>query len=70
MGQHMAVVLDVKLPNRVHVYAPGVKGYIPVDWKPDDSAAIKSAPAWRRKRGGCCEVIELCEFQLQTKIHS
>lgn len=44
MGQHLALILDVKLADRVHVYAPGVKGYIPVDWKIDDSSAFKAEP--------------------------
>jgi len=45
MGHHVSLVLDVALPPHVHVYAPGVKGYIPVDWKQTDTQAAKSASA-------------------------
>lgn len=43
MGQHLALMLDVDLPPRVHVYAPGVHdGYIPIDWKQNETPAAKS----------------------------
>lgn len=45
MGQHLSLMLDVKLADRVHVYAPGVKGYIPIDWQLDQSPAFKPDPA-------------------------
>ncbi len=45
MGQHVALILNVKLADRVHVYAPGVQGYIPIDWELAPSAAIKAGPA-------------------------
>jgi len=45
VGQQVALILDVKLGNRVHVYAPGVKGYIPIDWEIAWSAGIKAGPA-------------------------
>ena len=45
MGQHVMLMLDVKLADRVHVYAPGVTGYIPIDWEIDSSAAVKAGPA-------------------------
>jgi len=41
MGQHITLILDVDLPARVHVYAPGVQGYIPIDWTQTDSGAAK-----------------------------
>ncbi len=44
-GQHIALILDVKLQNRVHVYAPGVKNYIPIDWEIVQSAGIETGPA-------------------------
>lgn len=31
-GQHIALTLDVELRSKMHVYAPGVQGYIPIDW--------------------------------------
>jgi AhpC/TSA family/Disulphide bond corrector protein DsbC len=32
-GQRVALVLDLELKPGMHVYAPGVEGYIPIDWK-------------------------------------
>lgn len=33
-GQRAALVLEVELPEGMHVYAPGVEGgYIPIDWQ-------------------------------------
>ena len=40
-GQRIALVLDIELKPRMHVYAPGVEGYIPIDWKMDDSDTAK-----------------------------
>lgn len=31
-GQRIALVLDISLKPRMHVYAPGVEGYIGIDW--------------------------------------
>jgi hypothetical protein len=45
MGHHISLMLDVNLPPKVHVYAPGVQGYIPIDWKQAETSAAKSAPA-------------------------
>jgi hypothetical protein len=42
MGRHVSLMVDVELPARVHVYAPGVKGYIPIEWKQEDISAAKS----------------------------
>lgn len=41
MGQRLALILDVDVPPNVHVYAPGVKGYIPIDWQLPQTAAFK-----------------------------
>lgn len=41
-GQHIALILDAKLGDGVHVYAPGVQGYIPIDWELTPSSAIKA----------------------------
>jgi hypothetical protein len=35
---HSALELD--LQPGMHVYAPGVQGYIPIDWKLDDSGPV------------------------------
>jgi len=41
----IALTLDIDLGPNMHVYAPGVDGYIPIDWKMEDSAAAHSSPA-------------------------
>jgi len=33
VGQRLALVLDIDLKRKMHVYAPGVVGYIPIEWK-------------------------------------
>lgn len=38
-GQRIALVLDLTLKPKMHVYAPGVEGYIPIDWTMNDSEA-------------------------------
>jgi len=35
--QRVALVLDVEMKPGMHVYAPGVEGYIPIEWKMKDS---------------------------------
>jgi Thiol:disulfide interchange protein DsbD, N-terminal len=44
-GQRVALILDIDLDPSMHVYAPGVEGYIPIDWKMQDSpvAAVHDA---------------------------
>jgi len=32
-GSHITLVLDLDLKPGMHVYAPGVTGYIPIDWQ-------------------------------------
>ena len=41
VGQRIALALDIELKPNMHVYAPGVSGYIPIDWtiKESDAAA-------------------------------
>ena len=38
-GQRVALSLDIELKPNVHVYAPGVEGYIPIEWKMKESDA-------------------------------
>lgn len=38
-GERVALVIDVELEPGMHVYAPGVEGYIPIEWKMENSAA-------------------------------
>ena len=39
VGQRVALTLDIELKPDMHVYAPGVEGYIPIDWTMKDSDA-------------------------------
>ncbi len=48
-GDRIALTLDLDLDPGMHVYAPGVEGYIPIDWKMQDSpGATASAPEFPR----------------------
>lgn len=38
-GHRVALALDIDLRPNMHLYAPGVQGYIPIDWKMKDSGA-------------------------------
>jgi hypothetical protein len=35
-GLRIALSLDIELKPAMHVYAPGVQGYIPIDWRLDE----------------------------------
>lgn len=43
-GQRIALVIDIELKPNMHVYAPGVQGYIPIDWKIKDTGAWTTQP--------------------------
>ena len=43
-GHRVLLSLELDLPARMHVYAPGVSGYIPVDWNMDPAGGVKSQP--------------------------
>ncbi len=48
-GDRIALELDLDLYPGMHVYAPGVEGYIPIDWKMQDSPdATVHAPEFPR----------------------
>jgi hypothetical protein len=44
-GHRVVLSLEINLKPKMHVYAPGVQGYIPIEWKLEDSAAGKLQPA-------------------------
>lgn len=44
-GHRILLTLDLDLKPKMHVYAPGVTGYIPVDWKLEETGAAKVRPA-------------------------
>lgn len=39
-GNRLALVLDVDLNDQMHVYAPSVDRYIPIDWQMDEGAGL------------------------------
>jgi hypothetical protein len=48
-GERITLTLDLDLPPSMHVYAPGVENYIPIDWKMDDSGPAEvHAPVFPR----------------------
>jgi len=53
-GERVRLFLNVKLAKKMHVYAPGVQGYIPVEWKmiagPADTSAAPQFPASKQLR--------------------
>jgi hypothetical protein len=40
-GERVRLILDIQLPRRMHVYAPGVQGYIPIEWTLNESPAFE-----------------------------
>ena len=40
-GNRVALALDIALDDKMHVYAPGVEGYIAVDWKMEETAGLR-----------------------------
>jgi hypothetical protein len=43
-GNRLALVLEVDLKDKMHVYAPGVKGYIPIDWTMEEVSGLTGFP--------------------------
>jgi thiol:disulfide interchange protein DsbD len=43
-GQRIALTLDIELKPNMHVYAPSVEGYIPIQWSMAPNAAIMAQP--------------------------
>ena len=39
-GNRFAVGLDIELKEKMHVYSPAVKGYIPIDWQMEDADGL------------------------------
>ena len=44
VGQRVPLSLDIELKPNMHVYAPGVQGYIPIDWQIKPSSAGVAQP--------------------------
>lgn len=43
-GQRITLSVELDLGPKMHVYAPGVKDYIPIEWKMDEGPAAKLHP--------------------------
>ena len=43
-GQRVALTLDIELKPNMHVYAPSVEGYIPIQWSMAPNAEIVAQP--------------------------
>jgi hypothetical protein len=43
-GHRISLAVEVQLPDRMHVYAPGVSGYIPISLKLKSSPGFEAAP--------------------------
>jgi hypothetical protein len=43
-GHHIVLSLDLDLKPNMRVYAPGVEGYTPIDWKLEEGPAAKAIP--------------------------
>ena len=43
-GQRIALTLDIELKPNMHVYAPSVEGYIPIQWSMAPNAEIVAKP--------------------------
>ncbi|MBV8818811.1 MAG: redoxin domain-containing protein [Acidobacteriaceae bacterium] len=39
-GERIALVLDLQMKPGIHVYAPGVNGYIPIEWQMPDTPVV------------------------------
>ena len=44
-GNRISLVIDVELEPKMHVYAPSVEGYIPIDWVVEAAQGIEVYPA-------------------------
>jgi hypothetical protein len=40
-GERIRLIVDVQLPGSMHVYAPGVQGYIPIEWRLTPTGAFE-----------------------------
>jgi hypothetical protein len=43
-GERIRLVIDIQLPPKMHAYAPGVKGYIPIEWTVNETPAFEALP--------------------------
>jgi hypothetical protein len=44
-GRHITLIVEIDPKPKMHVYAPGVQGYIPIDWEMAQSKSWLALPA-------------------------
>ena len=44
-GRRITLIVDIEPKAKMHLYAPGVQGYIPIDWQMTESRAWAAYPA-------------------------
>ena len=44
MGNRVSMLVSIELPDRMHLYAPGVEGYLPIALNIDDNPAVTLRP--------------------------
>jgi hypothetical protein len=44
-GNRLSLIIEVDLKDKMHVYAPGVQGYIPIEWTMEEVAGVTNYPA-------------------------
>ena len=44
MGNRVSMLVSIELPDRMHLYAPGVEGYMPIALNIDDNPAVTLRP--------------------------
>ena len=49
-GLRIALSLDIDLKPGIHVYAPGVQGYIPIEWRLDEGGPAAKRHAFEYPR--------------------
>jgi len=54
-GNHITLILDIYLKKNMHIYAPGVEGYIPITWELNQTDLYRGGPAEFPK----AEILEL-----------
>lgn len=43
-GRHITLILEVEPKPTIHLYAPGTRGYVPIDWQITPSPGLDAGP--------------------------
>ena len=72
-GLRIALSLDITLKRGMHVYAPGVQGYIPIDWRLDEGGpaakqhAFEYPPSERLRLEAIHETVPVYRGHIQIR---